>query len=830
MNCELTKSNLRTAWRSIVRMRTYSFINVVGLVVSLTGAIIIARYVHQELTVDHYVPQLERTFLLTNVNKEHNVGHTDAVNHNSADNWQDPMADPAVECFTRFTCIYGGLGVKTDDRMHKARAIAVDSMFLRILPRDVLAGTAEMKNPTDVVVTKDFADRLWPGEHPIGKTLEHDGNVLSVVGMVGAASTKCNFDFELLVNPELKRFMYVGWSLIRLKEGEDWTAYNKRQLLFTETYRGGGSYDHHFQLFPLAKAYFDAPLEDYSQGADRYFVKGDRQSMNYLIAGATMLFAVGLFNFINIFAIVMQRRRKGMLVRKVFGATTAKLFGQIYTENVLIALIAVVLSWGIIAVASPAMVRYYNLSQLPSPSFDILLSLAIVLFFPLVITLLSMRSISGPIKSSPSGKSEGALSRRLSLGLQYVISFFMLVVSSYSIHQLHYLLTADMGYRTEDIIWFDLLPESHNMNASDMTHEEYEERMRKDGLFREQAGEALRRVNESPLIVKACFLRNKRVSLTGGKSTVEDWGLRAKRADQDDSCFKNLAQMSIEAEALDIYGLKLLEGDLPDAEQDRFWDYRIFLSQSAKKTLGIENIASEQVQFEKRLWWGMDENGNFQTDNPPYTVVGVYDDFSLTHLASQDMPFIVEITGPGIYDEYTYFLAHYQHGKRRETLAFLQGIFEELNGAGSVMPYKLIEDEIAEIYAADARTARIYTTFALLAILVSCMGLFGISLYDVQRHRREIAIRRVHGAKVQDIFRLISRRYLVALGIAVAVGTPLALYALHYYIMGYAHHVPLTPWYFLGTALLMLLLTLATIWWQVRRATREAPSKVIKSE
>lgn len=354
--------------------------------------------------------------------------------------------------------------------------------------------------------------------------------------------------------------------------------------------------------------------------------------------------------------------------------------------------------------------------------------------------------------------------------------------------------------------------------------------MRKDGQFREQAAEALRRVNESPLIVKACFHRNERVSLTGGKSTVEDWGVRAKRAGEDDGNFRNLANLYIEAEALDIYGLKLLEGDQPDAERDNYSTYRIFLSRSTKKMLGIENIASEQVQFEKRLWWGMDENGNPQTDNPPYTIVGVYDDFSLTHLASQDMPFIVEITGSGIYDEDTYFLAHYQHGKRRETLAFLQGIFEELNGAGSVMPYKLIEDEIAEIYADDARTARIYTTFALLAIMVSCMGLFGISLYDVQRRRREIAIRRVHGAKEKDIFRLIGRRYLVALCIAVAVGTPLALYALHYYIMGYAHHVPLTPLYFLGAALLMLLLTLLTIWWQVRRATREAPSKVIKSE
>jgi len=200
---------LHHALRSLSRMRTYTLINVIGLVFALTGAIIITRYVHQELTVDHYVPELDRTFLLTNV-KVDGVGHSDAINHNDADNWQDPMADPAVECFTRFTCIYGGLNVKTDDHIYKAKAIAVDSMFLRMLPRDVLAGTVEIMSPSDVVVTKAFAEILWPGEHPIGKTMEHDGHVLNVVGMVGVPDTKCNFEYELLVNADLKKFMYVG--------------------------------------------------------------------------------------------------------------------------------------------------------------------------------------------------------------------------------------------------------------------------------------------------------------------------------------------------------------------------------------------------------------------------------------------------------------------------------------------------------------------------------------------------------------------------------------------------------------------------------------------
>ena len=163
-------------------------------------------------------------------------------------------------------------------------------------------------------------------------------------------------------------------------------------------------------------------------------------------------------------------------------------------------------------------------------------------------------------------------------------------------------------------------------------------------------------------------------------------------------------------------------------------------------------------------------------------------------------------------------------------MAFLQKLYEEENGSGSIIPHKYIEDEIEKIYAEDARVARIFTTFAILSILISCFGLLGISLYDVRQRRREIAIRKVNGARFKDIFRLIARRYLSALGAAIVIGTPLAIYALHFYMQSYAHHVPLTPWYFIGAALLMFLLTLATIYWQIRKAASENPADVMKSE
>lgn len=158
---------LKHALRNLSRMRTYTIINVIGLIISLAGVIVIARYVHQELTVDSYVPYLDRTFLLVNHGGHAgNIGYgnTEAANRNHIDNWQDPFADKDVECYTRFTFVYGGFDMVAENVHYQVETIIADSMFLRMLPRRLAAGTIEQKKPTDVIITRNLAEKIWPGE------------------------------------------------------------------------------------------------------------------------------------------------------------------------------------------------------------------------------------------------------------------------------------------------------------------------------------------------------------------------------------------------------------------------------------------------------------------------------------------------------------------------------------------------------------------------------------------------------------------------------------------------------------------------------------------
>lgn len=813
-------------------MRTFTFINAVGLIISLTGAIIIARYVHQELTVNHYVPELERTYIvLNNGGYEERIGysHAEARNYNNISNWEDPFSDPDVECFTRFSCEYGGLDVVANGIHYQLETTLADSMFIRMFPRQLIEGSLELKNPADAIITHEMADKIWPGESAIGKTLVQEDKTVTIVGVVDVPDTKYSFAYDLLLRDDFKQNMYIGWSAVRLKEGADCKEYNKRQKPFSESFTDRSKkYIRHFQLFPLSKLYFDSPIKDFAPGGEKFYPMGNKQNIMYLIGGAILLLFVGLFNYINIFSILIVHRRRGIAIRKIFGANTSDVFWMVFAENFILAFISVGCAWAIIGLASPLMTRYYNLTLLASPLFDVCISAAITLLLPLAI------SISAAVSSHRAdfGKdirkgTSHHLVRRLSLGVQYTFTFFLIVVSSYSVSQLLYMLHADLGYKTENIVWFDMCPAARNLNRGAMTHDEWEQRGELMAAMVEQAEDCMRKIKASPLFECCCY-GGETPSLTASKVTIDDWGVELK-ADNEGAEYQRIAEIKLSPEETEMYGLKLLEGSRPDYDRDCYKAYRMYLSRSAKEKLGINDISKTHIQPLSRLWFGTDENGNYITDNIAYTISGVYDEFCMTHLGVEDIPFFITIR-KNQFSESSYFLANYKSDKRDEAMAFLQNLYEEKNGTGSVMPHKFIEDEIEKIYAEDARVARIFTTFALLSILISCLGLFGISLYDVQHRRREIAIRKVNGAKFKDIFRLISRRYLIALGVAVLIGTPLAIYALHYYIQAYAHHVPLTPWYFLGAALLMLCLTLATIWYQVRRATRENPAEVIKSE
>ena len=160
---------------------------------------------------------------------------------------------------------------------------------------------------------------------------------------------------------------------------------------------------------------------------------------------------------------------------------------------------------------------------------------------------------------------------------------------------------------------------------------------------------------------------------------------------------------------------------------------------------------------------------------------------------------------------------------------YLKKVEREIYGPEE-FEYTLFSDQVKQMYASDRRMAMLYTSFAFIAIVVSCLGLFGISLFDIRQRYREIAIRKVNGAMLKDLYVLLLRRYVGMLLLAVVVAVPLAWLAIHYYTADLVVKAPVTVGLFLAAFLIVAVISVATLLWQVNKASRINPSEVMKSE
>lgn len=284
-----------------------------------------------------------------------------------------------------------------------------------------------------------------------------------------------------------------------------------------------------------------------------------------------------------------------------------------------------------------------------------------------------------------------------------------------------------------------------------------------------------------------------------------------------------MAIMYVNNNYMNMFGLKLKEGRTWN-DKDQFAQYKMMINETARKFFRIKDINEASLQTESRLWWSV---GTDESKNPAYQVVAVIEDFRTGHLSMGDASLAI------LYDEGENptepLMAKIAEGKRKEAIQFLKELHNEVMGEGE-FNYSFVEDEVEKLYDDDKRTTRIYVTFAGLAICVSCLGLFGLSLYDIRQRYREIALRKVNGATGKQIALLLVRKYLYILGAAFAVAISLVYYIINDYTKDFAVKAPIGAGIFVTGFILTLLISLGTLLWQVRKAVRINPALIMKNE
>ncbi len=794
--------------RTLFRFKTYTIINIVGLAVSVAATLIIVRYIHQELTVDHFCKDLDRLYLLTAQRSDGGIAIMDNTDRNHDPNFIDPMKNPEIEAYS-YCVSFEDDYILFDNHRYQANVLVADSTFMQLMNYPVLSGITSLRKPDEVIITRKYARHLFGDESPLGKQLVFStGNALTIAGIVDEPDTKSSLQFDLLA--PVNQGKYTDWSrmgfcVARLAKGTDIAKYNEK-ISKPQSLICFGNRPIQFRLLSLKDFYFDKAVSSVSAA----FQRGNKDHITVLSVVACMLLLVGIFNFINIYTVIILKRAREFGVKKVYGASGFQIFSQIYAENVCMVAVALLIIWMIVEVTAGMFASVYDIPVKSDVSFDLLLSFILLLGLPLVTSLFPFLryNYSSPITSlrSVSVGGHSIVSRALFLFIQYVITFSLIVIALFFVRQLYTMLHTDLGYHTKDIISCRFLS-FETMNKRYSSDEEwqrdYDEIQHKEQVIRQKMDGcpyfAAWQYGDPPIQLEP-------------QTTVECNGEKHKMA----ITFASNGYMR-------MFGLKLKEGRMWN-DKDQFAQYKMIINETARKLFRIEKIDEASLQTESRLWWSQ---GIDLGKNPPFQVVGVIEDFRTGHLSKGDAPLAILYEENG--NPTDPLLATIVGGKRKEAIDFLKALHNEVLGEGE-FEYSFVEDQVEKLYDDDKRTTRIYVTFAGLAICVSCLGLFGLSLYDIRQRYREIALRKVNGATGGQIALLLVRKYLYILGAAFVVAIPLVYYIINDYTKDFAVKAPIGVGIFVAGFILTSLISLGTLLWQVRKAVRINPGVIMKNE
>ena len=786
---------LKYAWRFLMRSKSYTIINLLGLAFSLACSIILMRYIHRELTVDTHCIDREHVYAIC-TNTEGNRGLSGLKQYNydtiSIDN-------RFVEAMTTYIPLEKDYVISGTNRI-PARCLVTDSVFFQLFHYPIVQGKLSLTTPQSALLTEKYARKIFGNENPIGKILRYsNGKDITIEGIVGEPECKTTINFDIILSSKLSQhWERMNTELYRFLPGTDINAINKTGSV--PRYINDPEYDtrtHTFSLISVKDIYWDGSLTDREP---TMFLSGNRSHLIILSGVCLLLLLTGILNFINLYLVALLRRGKEYGLKKVFGVCGRTLFANIWIENTLLVLSALLVSWLIIEIMS-APTEYLFDTHFSYTAFDGWLSASILLLLPVITSIYPYikYNYTSPILSirSIGVQSHSKHFRMFFLGAQYIITFLLVVLSLYFNRQLGMLLSTEPGFRTKNIMNVNLVYESKDFSS--YTYESMQQR-------RQRVMQLDNELNACPFIELYEPSYENILTPTFGTNYLNNKG---------EKVFLNIHYAT--PAFFKLYDIKVIEGEIPDINKENRRTVFV-VNKAALKALGYTSINGVGVIEENQ------KKANANASLQP--IVAVVEDYFEGHLTSGIKPTIYPVGARFSGDLYQ---IAYTPGKKKEVIDFLRNLEYKVYGSED-FEYTFLEDDIKAMYTQDRQTATIYSIFAGMAIIISSLGLLGISLFDIRQRYREIAIRKVNGASAKDLYRLLFRKYITVLIIAFVIAIPLACYLINTYTQDFAVRAPVSIDIFIISLLLVIIISLGTLAYQIQKAAHINPTQIMKTE
>ena len=799
-------NNIKTAWRSILKTKSLSFIHILGLAIALATAIVLFLTARFELSYDSFHQDVEHIGLLYSKSQpERGIKYNISMPAPLTPRLKEEI--PSIALASRVA--NGNVILRNGEKQLESINKYVDDDFLSILSFPMLQGDAKALNDIgNIVLDEDMATRLFGQKDVLGKQVEVLENNTwvpkTITAVLETPPYNSTIKFNSLINFEAKpgyaqeRDAWDNSShnvIVKLKDAAvDDVKFSKEVKGFTEQYykdainnlkRDGATADKDGNYYSLHLI----PLTDYHL-SDLGFGNGPPAYYPWILLGiAALLVFIACSNFINLSLANSLIRSREIGTRKTLGGTVKHLIMQLWTEAFLLCLIALglglVLAGLLIPEFNASMKYHLSLMDLISPS-----NLMLFLGMFLMITLLAggypawKIANSNIINSLKGGFSVKSSKLRNTLTvLQFSIAILLIVSTIVISSQLHYIANRPLGFNKSEVISIPI--------GKGIDHQDALDRMRV-ALAQESS---VKYVSGSDINMGMGNDGTSRNSVFGFTQENREYSTNYMRIDYD---------------YLKTLDIKLLEG--------RDFDRKFATDSNA--IIINKQMAMQFGGADKVLGKYLDLNGKSQ-------VIGIIDDFNFQNLKRSVEPLTISVN-PSVF-EVEYIFVRVSTDNLAQTLQHIDQIWKKINPQASISPTYL-DENTQNLYEGERKFSNIVMTGTGISIFISCMGLFALALLTINRRIKEIGIRKVLGSSVGGLIMLLSKDFMKLVLIAFLIAAPLAWFLMHSWLKMYAYRVGIQWWMFALAAVISVIIAWSTIAWQTFRAARANPVNSLRDE
>jgi putative ABC transport system permease protein len=789
----------RITWRSFLRDRQFTILNLLGLATGIACALLIWLWIQDELRMDKYNEKDEHLYqVMHNLPSSSGIETIEYTPGLLAGALAKEMPDVAAAVSVVPASWFGSEGIISNAATRfKAKPQFVSQDFFNVFTCPVIAGDAQriFESLKTIAISDKLAAKLFDGQNPIGQTIswvhnEFEGNY-EVVAIFKSLPVNATEQYDLLINFDLfvtKRPGMLAWgnsdphTYLLLKDNANMI----RLEAGLKTFLAKKDKNSKSELF--LRKFSDQYLYDqYSDGR----LIGGRISYVKLFTGiGIFILLLACINFMNLSTARAARRIKEVGIQKTMGASRHRLIIQMLTESCSMSAMATLVAVALAALALPAFNNITGKSLSIEITGPLVLAALAITFFTGVFSgsypafyisgFKPVAVLKGPIRSSVAE----IWTRKGLVIFQFTLAIFAIATVLIVYRQVQYIQSKNLGYNRENIVRFEI-----PMGADSIG-------LRSASAF----------INELKSITGVLNVSSYYHNLTGGHGSIGNVNWPGK----DPGINIDFVNLEVGENFAQTVGIRLKEGRHMIAGKSGLMSpsKEIIFNESAIRAMGLKDPIGKVVKF-----WDQER-----------TIVGIAEDFHFESLYQKVKPCFFQV-----YPVMPTVIAKVQPGSEARILQQIRIKFEQFS-KGLPFDYSYMDNDYQAMYKQENRVATLAKYFTGLAVLISCLGLFGLSAFTAQKRQKEIGIRKVVGASVGEILFLLSKGFLQLIGIAALIALPLVYWSMHAWLENFEYRSPISADVFIVTIVGIVVISMATISFQSLKAALSNPVRSLRNE